>query len=377
MPRNVVQDFSIEHVQILDKDGNVDEDLEPDLDEEALVDLLFHMKRGRLLDERALKLSYGGRLGIFAPAKGQEAAQVGTAYAMAEQDWIFPSYRDHIAGIVRGMDLEYSLLYWGGDERGIDYGHAHNVFPIAIPVGSQPLHAVGHAYASQMDGKDSVAVTFFGDGATSTGDTQEAMNFAGAWDVPVLFLCQNNQYAISVPREKKQTGSETIAQKAVSYGFEGVQVDGNDALAVHQEVQKALEKARSGGGPTLIEAVTFRRGPHTTPDDPDRAAFRGDGVMHCTTSSPRAISKRWRNRLKRKWTKPSSATRTSRKKIPSSSSIRSTRKNRGISRNSNSNSWRRLKTREANRPSGGTAPSARFISTDSFLRFLIGVTDDG
>jgi len=270
MPRNVVQDFSVEHVQILDKDGTVDEDLEPDLNDEKRIDLLYHMKRGRLLDERALKLSYGGRLGIFAPAKGQEAAQVGTAYALAEQDWIFPSYRDHIAGIVRGMDLEYSLLYWGGDERGIDYGYAHNVFPISIPVGSQPLHAVGHAYAAQMDDQDSVAVTFFGDGATSTGDTQEAMNFAGTWDVPVLFLCQNNQYAISVPREKKQTGSETIAQKAVSYGFEGVQVDGNDALAVYQEVQSALEKARSGGGPTLIEAVTFRRGPHTTPDDPDR-----------------------------------------------------------------------------------------------------------
>ncbi len=273
MPRNVVNEFSVEHVQILDKDGNIDEDLDPDLDDEELYELLYHMKRGRLLDERALKLSYGGRLGIFAPAKGQEAAQVGTAYALSEQDWMFPSYRDHLAGIVRGMDLEYSLLYWGGDERGIDYGYAHNVFPIAIPVGSQPLHAVGHAHANQMDDKDGVAVTFFGDGATSTGDTQEAMNFAGAWDAPVLFLCQNNQYGISVPREK-QTGAETIAQKAVSYGFEGVQVDGNDALAVYQEVKKALEKARNGGGPTLIEAETFRRGPHTTPDDPGR--YRSD-----------------------------------------------------------------------------------------------------
>jgi pyruvate dehydrogenase E1 component alpha subunit len=273
MPRNVVNEFSVEHVQILDKDGNIDEDLDPDLDDEELYELLYHMKRGRLLDERALKLSYGGRLGIFAPAKGQEAAQVGTAYALSEQDWMFPSYRDHLAGIVRGMDLEYSLLYWGGDERGIDYGYAHNVFPIAIPVGSQPLHAVGHAKANQMDDKDGVAVTFFGDGATSTGDTQEAMNFAGAWDAPVLFLCQNNQYGISVPREK-QTGAETIAQKAVSYGFEGVQVDGNDALAVYQEVKRALKKARDGGGPTLIEAETFRRGPHTTPDDPGR--YRSD-----------------------------------------------------------------------------------------------------
>ncbi len=270
MPKEVKHSFDVEHVQILDEDGNVDEELEPDLDEEVLWELLYHMKRGRVMDERGLRLSYGGQINIFAPAKGQEAAQVGTAMALDEQDWMVPSYRDHVAGYVRGLPLEYAILYWGGDERGINDGTDYNTYPVSIPVGSQPLHAVGEAYSHMVDGEDTVVMTYFGDGASSTGDTQEAMNFAGAWDVPVVFVCQNNQYAISVPRKDKQTGAETIAQKAIGYGIKGMQVDGNDILGTYATAQAAVEYARNGRGPTLIEAVTYRRGPHTTPDDPDR-----------------------------------------------------------------------------------------------------------
>lgn len=274
MPKETHVEFTIPYLQILDPEGDVDEDLEPDLDDGTLKEFYYHMKRGRLLDERGLSLSHGGRLGIFAPAKGQEAAQVGSASALDEDDWLVPSYRDHIAGFVRGLNLEYVLQYWAGDERGLDDGTDYNTYPISIPVGSQPLHAVGEAYAHRVDGEDTVVMTYFGDGATSTGDTQEALNFAGAWDVPVVFVCQNNQYAISVPRDNKQTGAKTLAQKAIGYGIEGIQVDGNDILAMYEAASEAVERARNGGGPTLLEAVTFRRGPHTTPDDPDR--YRSD-----------------------------------------------------------------------------------------------------
>lgn len=270
MPRETTKTFEVERLEILDTDGEADDSLVPDLAEETFKDLWFHMKRGRRLDERALKFSYGGRIHIFAPAKGQEAAQVGTSYALQEEDWLIPSYRDHIASFVRGLPLEYIVLYWGGDERGNAMCPDKNVYPVSVPVGSQPLHAVGEAYSYKVDGEDRVAMTYFGDGATSTGDTQEAMNFAGAWQVPAVFVCQNNQYAISVPREDKQTHAETIAQKAVAYGIPGIQVDGNDILAVYSAAMEAVERARNGEGPTLIECETYRRGPHTTPDDPDR-----------------------------------------------------------------------------------------------------------
>lgn len=273
MPRTTTS-FEIERLEILSEDGSVDEDLVPDLSNDTLMELWYHMKRGRRLDERALKLSYGGRIHIFAPAKGQEAAQVGTAFALREKDWMVPSYRDHVAGIVKGLPLEYIIQYWGGDERGNAVSTSSNVYPVSVPVGSQPLHAVGEAYAHQKDGDDHVVMTYFGDGATSTGDTQEAMNFAGAWQVPAIFVCQNNQYAISVPRKEKQTSAETIAQKAIGYGIPGIQVDGNDIFAVYKATMKAFERAKNGEGPTLIECETYRRGPHTTPDDPSR--YRSD-----------------------------------------------------------------------------------------------------
>jgi len=168
-----------------------------------------------------------------------------------------------------GVPLKTFLLYWMGNEIGSRAPEGVNVMPVSIPVGTHPLHAVGTAWAAKLRGEKTVAITYFGDGATSQGDFHEAMNFAGVFKTPTVFFCQNNQYAISVPRSL-QTASETIAQKAIAYGFDGIQVDGNDLFAVMVATKEAVDKARSGGGPTLIEGVTFRFGPHTTADDPTK-----------------------------------------------------------------------------------------------------------
>jgi pyruvate dehydrogenase E1 component alpha subunit len=266
-----------ERVQILDESGTVVGDL-PEISDETIVDIYREMVLARHLDGRAVSLQRQGRMGTYPPLSGQEAAQVGSAYALDEPDWIFPSYREHAASTVRGMPLEQTLLYWMGNANGLDIPNDVRVFPIAVPIATQLLHAVGMAWASRLKGRsDEAFVAYFGDGATSEGDFHEAMNFAGVFDTPSVFFCNNNQWAISVPRDR-QTASETLAQKASGYGFEGVKVDGMDPLAVYSVTKQAIQKAKNPDDdelrPTLIEAVQYRFGAHTTADDP--SVYRDD-----------------------------------------------------------------------------------------------------
>jgi len=264
-------------VQVLDEDGQVREDATvPDVDEETLVEMYRGLRLGRHFDQRAVSLQRQGRMGTYPPLSGQEAAQVGSAHALADQDWLFPSYREHVAVNAMGWPLEKILLYWMGTEEGNVAPEGVNVFTVAVPIATQVPHATGAAWASKLRDDDRVVLCYFGDGATSEGDFHEGMNFAGAFDVPAVFFCNNNQWAISVPRER-QTASATLAQKAHAYGFDGVQVDGMDPLAVYQVTSEAVEKARTGGEasewgqaarPTMIEAVQYRFGAHTTADDP-------------------------------------------------------------------------------------------------------------
>jgi pyruvate dehydrogenase E1 component alpha subunit len=262
-----------DRVRVLDEDGRVVDGAEvPDLSDEDLVEMYRQMRLARHFDQRAVSLQRQGRMGTYPPLSGQEAAQIGSAAAMDDDDWMFPSYREHGAAYVRGVDLAQTLRYWMGDERG-NALEGLNIFPVAVPIATQILHATGAAWASNLkDGENRNAfVCYFGDGATSEGDFHEGLNFAGVFDAPAVFFCNNNQWAISVPRER-QTASETLAGKADAYGFEGVQVDGMDPLAVYQVTREAIEKAKAadpdGLRPTLIEAVQYRFGAHTTADDP-------------------------------------------------------------------------------------------------------------
>ncbi|MFC5277501.1 pyruvate dehydrogenase (acetyl-transferring) E1 component subunit alpha [Halorubrum rubrum] len=263
-------------VRVLDEDGTVVGDV-PDLDEDALVGIYRDMRLARHFDGRAVSLQRQGRMGTYPPLSGQEGAQIGSATALAEDDWIVPSYREHGAAFVHGLPPEKTLLYWMGHGDGARAPDDVNVFPIAVPIASHVPHAVGGAWASKLRGEDDVFVCYFGDGATSEGDFHEACNFAGVFDTPTLLFCNNNQWAISVPRER-QTRSATLAGKAEAYGFDGVQVDGMDPLAVYAVTAAALEKARnppeSRLRPTLIEAVQYRFGAHTTADDP--TVYRDD-----------------------------------------------------------------------------------------------------
>ena len=265
-------------VQILDEDGQVCDDAEvPDLSDEQLIGMYRDLKLGRHFDQRAVSLQRQGRIGTYPPLSGQEAAQVGSVYALGDDDWVFPSYREHATAYAMGWPLEKILLYWMGTVEGSVAPEDVNMFTIAVPIATQILHATGAAWASKLRDEDRAFLCYFGDGATSEGDFHEGLNFAGVYDVPTVFFCNNNQWAISVPRER-QTASATLAQKAHAYGFEGVQVDGMDPLAVYAVTREAVQKAREGGDsdpavgratrPTLIEAVQYRFGAHTTADDP-------------------------------------------------------------------------------------------------------------
>ncbi|MBI3461692.1 MAG: pyruvate dehydrogenase (acetyl-transferring) E1 component subunit alpha [Planctomycetes bacterium] len=269
MPRRELEHFRVEYLQILDEAGRVDTALEPSIPGDDLRKLYRTMRLARALDVKMLSLQRQGRLVTFAPAMGQEAAQLGAVYALRPTDWMVPAFREQAASLWRGTPLRNILLYYMGMEEGNFPQPGVRDLPIAIPVATQLPHAVGIAWAAKLRGKDEVALTFFGDGATSAGDFHEACNMAGVYQVPVILLCQNNQYAISTPREK-QTRSRTLAQKAIAYGFPGIQVDGNDLLAVYVATKEAMDRAIHGGGPTLMEAVTYRLGAHTTADDPKR-----------------------------------------------------------------------------------------------------------
>lgn len=258
--------MEIKKIQYLDENGKLVEN-RPDVGEDELIHLYKWMVQARIFDQRALKMQRQGKIGTYAPMIGQEAAQVGSAYALEDQDWIYPSYREIGASLVHGVPMSNVFLYTTGHIKGAFYAGS-NVFPIQIIIGAQCLHAVGGAWASKYTKENSVSVAYIGDGGTSEGDFHEALNFAGVYGLPVVFFVQNNQWAISVP-VSKQTASTTIAQKAVAYGITGVQVDGNDVIAVYSTMKKGLELARSGK-PVLIEAITYRQGPHTTADDPTK-----------------------------------------------------------------------------------------------------------
>lgn len=270
MPRTVLEPrCQVEHLSVLDADGNLDVALEPALTPEELLGLYRAMLLGRRLDERMVRLQRQGRIGTFAPIKGQEAAQMGSVFTLRPTDWMVPSFRETAAMLWRGWTIESMLHFFSGRLEGGQPAPTQRDLPVTIPVGTQMPHAVGLAYAAQYRGDDAVVMAYCGDGATSEGDFHEALNFAGVWSVPVVFLVQNNQWAISVPL-KKQTHSATIAQKAVAYGMPGLQVDGNDVLAVYAAAREAVDRARAGDGPTLIECVTYRLGVHTTADDPSK-----------------------------------------------------------------------------------------------------------
>ncbi len=264
------QGFRISHLQVLDEFGQVDEQWEPDLSSEDLTRLYRAMVLARAVDDRMLKLQRQGRIGTFPLSVGQEAAACGPALAMTAKDWFVGSFRELGGRLMRGEPIENLLLYYNGYEEGNGFPGGDRMLPISVIIGAQTLHAVGIAHAMKLRGEnDSAVVCFLGDGATSQGDFHEAMNFASVWQAPVVFICMNNQWAISVPREK-QTHSRTLAQKAIAYDMPGVQVDGNDALATYSATKEALDRARAGGGPTFIEAVTYRMMMHTTADDPSR-----------------------------------------------------------------------------------------------------------
>ena len=266
--------FEIRYSRFLDPKGNALRPL-PDfaVDRAELVALYRAMVLARAFDAKAVALQRTGRLGTFPSALGQEAVAVGIAAAMHKDDLFLPSFREHGTQLWRRVSLVELFLFWGGDERGSDFAEARQDFPICVPVATHAPHAVGVALAFKLRHEQRVAVCAFGDGATSKGDVAEALNMAGVWSLPLVFVVNNNRWAISLP-VAQQTAAETLAQKAIAAGIEGEQVDGNDVIAVREAMARAVVKARSGGGPHLIEALTYRLSDHTTADDARR--YRSD-----------------------------------------------------------------------------------------------------
>ncbi len=270
MPLKDVCKFTVPFLQILDEKGSVDRKLEPDLGEDQLLEMYRGMVTAREADQRMLRLQRQGRMGTFSPSTGQEAAACGPMLALREKDWLVPAFRELGAMLMRGVPLHRVLRFWGGWEEGNVFPGVERTLPIAVIVGSQIPHAAGIGYSLRYRGeKDAAVLTYFGDGATSEGDFLEGLNFAAVWKAPVVFVCQNNQWAISTPLSK-QTATQTIAQKGIAAGIPVMQVDGNDALAMFKATKDALDRARAGEGPTFIEALTYRLMMHTTADDPKK-----------------------------------------------------------------------------------------------------------
>lgn len=260
-------------------------------DNATLLTLYRIMVQARTFDKKAIALQRTGKMGTYAPINGQEAISTAIGHAMRPEDVFVPYYRDYAAQFQRGVKMSEILAYWGGDERGSQFADQSEDLPICVPIASQCLHAAGVAFAFKFRNQPRVAVTCIGDGGTSEGDFYEAMNVAGTWKLPVVFVVNNNQWAISVPLSK-QTATQTIAQKAIAAGFDGVQVDGNDIIGMRQVVGDAIEKARQGGGPTLIEALTYRLCDHTTADDATRYQ-PGDEVEAAKLKEPIARFKHY------------------------------------------------------------------------------------
>jgi 2-oxoisovalerate dehydrogenase E1 component alpha subunit len=279
-------------LRVLPVEGEPQPDLSTlGLKEEELRELYRLMALTRRADLEATALQRQGELAVYPPLIGQEAAQIGSAFALEESDWIFPSYRELGAAVVRGIDLVEYLHFYRATWHGGTYdANSHRFGHVSVPVGSQTLHAVGCAMGAKLDGVSLAALVYFGDGATSEGDFHEACNFAAVYGSPVVFFCQNNQWAISVP-----LAAQTVApiwRKAEAYGFPGVQVDGNDVLAVYQATKEAAARAREEGTPTLIEAVTYRIGPHSTADDASKYR-QDDEVEHWRGLDPIERYRRW------------------------------------------------------------------------------------
>tara|TARA_Y100000310_G_scaffold85037_1_gene81885 strand:- start:4739 stop:5803 length:1065 start_codon:yes stop_codon:yes gene_type:complete len=266
MVKKVIKNFEIEYLQVLDENGKADEKLMPKLSDKQIKELYEIMVLARTFDDKGFNMQRQGRIGTFIQFKGQEASQVGSAYALDKKDWLVPMYRSGAALIARGYPLTMLYQYYGGDERGLKVPDNINSLPMAIPVGTQSPHVTGIAMASKIKNEGSVALGYTGDGGTSKGDFQDALNFAGVFQAPAIIICENNQFAISVHR-KDQTHSETLAQKAIAYGISGIQVDGNDVFAVYKATKEAVDRARKGQGPTLVECITYRRADHSTSDD--------------------------------------------------------------------------------------------------------------
>jgi pyruvate dehydrogenase E1 component alpha subunit len=256
--------------QVLDEEGKVSDINElPELGYEQLIDIYKTMLFSRTIDEKALSYQRQGRMLTYAPNIGQEAAQIASAYALEKEDWLVPAFRELGAWLVRGVSLKNIYTYWYGDEWGSHTPQDVKVLPISVPIASQLQHATGIGMANNIKGENNVVMTYVGDGGTSHGDFHEALNFASVFKAPVVFIIQNNQYAISTKRSI-QTMSPTLAQKAIAYGMPGVLVDGNDVFAMYNAAMAAVERARNGDGPTLIEAYTYRLAAHTTSDDPTK-----------------------------------------------------------------------------------------------------------
>ncbi len=264
-----ILEFKVDYLQYLDKDSKPTQDFPDFIDNPLLIQLYKQMTLTRTLDNKAVNLQRTGKMGTYPASTGHEATTIGVGYTMNREDVLCPYYRDQGISIQRGVKMSDILSYWGGDERGSDYANNRQDFPACVPIATQCLHAAGVAFAINYRDERRAVVTTIGEGGTSKGDFYEAINVAGAWNLPLVFVCVNNQYAISVPREK-QTAAKMISQKAIGAGFEGLQIDANDIIAVIVAMKHALNKAYNGEGPTLIEAITYRLCDHTTADDATR-----------------------------------------------------------------------------------------------------------
>jgi len=284
--------FEIPYTQILNEQGQLTQAL-PSFaeDKENLLALYRTMVLMRTFDKKAIALQRTGKMGTYAPITGQEAIATAIGNALRPDDILVPYYRDYAAQVQRGVRMSEILAYWGGDERGSQFQDNQQDLPICVPIASQCLHAAGIAFAFQYRQQARVALTCIGDGGTSEGDFYEAINVAGVWKLPMVFVVNNNQWAISVPLNK-QTAAQTIAQKAIAAGFAGVQVDGNDVIACRAVIGEAIEKARRGEGPTLIEALSYRLSDHTTADDGTRYQPKPE-VAEAQGKEPLSRMKQW------------------------------------------------------------------------------------
>ena len=276
MPLKTVASLEIKRLEILSPDGSVDESLMPKLKDDLLLKMYRLMFQIRAFDERAILLQRSGRLGTYPMITGQEATQCVPPLALKASDWAVPTYRGGGVYFARGMQMRYALLYWAGDDRGTHFPDGNSDMIFSIPVGTHLTQVMGLAWGEKLKKTGGVALGYCGDGTSSKGDLHEALTFAGQFKLPAIYIIENNGWAISVPRSR-QAACETLAQKAWGYGVAGIQVDGNDPIAVYKATTDAVARARKGDGPTLIECETYRMGHHTTADDATR--YRSDKIV--------------------------------------------------------------------------------------------------